>query len=180
MATTGGSTPGHLCDALLSPDELSTSVEGSDGLSTSRVGAYFDVHQGSPPDDDKSVNPLLETNLPASLERKAFGVQLDYKRSHPGAFSLPPELRDPPTLLERIRKQFRPPDDIPRTSLYQYGLLVVYMTCPMLGMLLPMPLLIFAQTKFFNNNTDCVTPQQTDSHECKAAMASVNEVQSIA
>ena len=139
-------------------------------------------HDGS--SDDEQANPLAGEGLPASLERSAFGIKLEGDRGSFGAdgmesFALPPELRDPPTLVERAQELLTIPDDIPRKSLYQYGLLMVYMVCPMLGILLPMPLMIFAQTKFFNGGSDCVTAEQTDSPGCRAAMASVNEVQSI-
>ena len=40
-----------------------------------------------------------------------------------------------------------------------------------------MPLLLFAQARFFNGNQPCQTDEQTNSDRCKAAMASVASIQ---
>ena len=150
--TTGN--PNRLTHALLlEENQNAEAAVGGQGASNGRP------HDGS--SDDEQANPLADDGLPASLERSAFGIKLEGDRGSFGAdgmesFALPPELRDPPTLVERAQELLTIPDDIPRKSLYQYGLLMVYMVCPMLGILLPMPLMIFAQTKFFNggNNSD--------------------------
>jgi DHA1 family tetracycline resistance protein-like MFS transporter len=55
-------------------------------------------------------------------------------------------------------------------KLYLY--LVVLYTLNMMGFLITMPLMIFAQTKFFNNNEPCVTDEETASAGCVAAMSS--------
>ena len=47
------------------------------------------------------------------------------------------------------------PSAIPRSTLRAYGKISVYLSCVVMGFILPAPLVIFAQAKFFNT---CTTP----------------------
>jgi DHA1 family tetracycline resistance protein-like MFS transporter len=71
------------------------------------------------------------------------------------------------------------PVDVPWVAWRRYFMMLVYLVLNMLGFILPSPLMIFAQTKFFNNNKDCKTDIETDSEACKTAMAYVLKVGAI-
>ena len=65
--------------------------------------------------------------------------------------------------------------EVSEASLRSYAKLMVYTSCMMMGFILPMPLMIFAQTKFFNGGKDCIDVNQTASDGCKQAMSLVSQ-----
>ncbi len=71
------------------------------------------------------------------------------------------------------------PAEIPRPTLRAYGKISVYLSCIVVGFILPAPLAIFAQAKFFNSGHDCISQEQTDSVGCKQAMALVSQTSAV-
>eukprot|EP01052_Picozoa_sp_SAG31_P024428 SAG31_NODE_2078_length_6499_cov_2.182344_2_plen_583_part_00 len=71
------------------------------------------------------------------------------------------------------------PTDVPRSAYIKFGLLQMYLLLNILGGYMIQPLLIFAQTKFFNHNHDCVTDEQTQTDGCKLAAGKVSQVLAV-
>jgi MFS family permease len=92
-----------------------------------------------------------------------------------------PEARQNPEAEEAAAQKKEPlfPTDISAKAYWQFFLLQMYLLLNILGGNMIQPLLIFAQTKFFNDGHDCVTDVETETLGCKLAAGKVSQVLAI-